>query len=254
MQKKNSNTSASDYFSFLYRVKLNVTVDAPIIIVPQNSCSINALYLDCGVITVKTNLEIQKNYYGKENVKINIKYLNDRVKLPPILEVQKVSLANMVVSRVVLKEDLNVLSDLTLVDCSELKVLVKRNLQPKIFKDFEGISVEGIYEGLLVSLSRSDYTFVFEILENLNEKFSNTDTDLECVVSRSKDGKLKRRKSHNSTSSLQDIKNILEIDTANEDLKDKIGENDVPTISIKFYIDSIKMFLHDKEIQMVTIC
>jgi hypothetical protein len=227
---------------------LNITIDAPIIIVPQNSSSSNALYLDCGIITVKTNMEILKNYYKKENLKINIGKLNDRCGLPPLLEVQKVILSNMVVSRVVLKDDLKILSNLSLIDCSELKVVVKRSLQPKVFKDVEAIFVEAIYGGLLVSLSKSDYTFIIELLQNLNEKFINTDKDLEFFLNDGKDKKLKRKRSHASTSSLQDIKNILDIE---EKTNKKAEDLNVPNISIKLYIDSVRMYLHDKESKMV---
>ena len=108
-------------------------------------------------------------------------------------------------------EDLNLLSSLTLVDCSELKVVVKRNLQPKVFKDTEAIFIEAIYGGLLVSLSKSDYTFIIELLQNINEKFINTDKDLDFVMDGGKEKTLKKRKSQGSTNSLQEIKNILDI-------------------------------------------
>ncbi len=146
-------------------------------------------------------------------------------------------------------EDLNLLSSLTLVDCSELKVVVKRNLQPKVFKDIEAIFIEAIYGGLLVSLSKSDYTFIIELLQNINEKFINTDKDLDFVMDGGKEKTLKKRKSQGSTNSLQEIKNILDI----EEKTNKKEVSDVPNISIKFYIDSIKMYLHDKESKMVRI-
>ena len=47
-------------FSFLYRVKMDVTVNAPIILLPYKD---QALLLDCGLITVKTNLDIINEYY-----------------------------------------------------------------------------------------------------------------------------------------------------------------------------------------------
>jgi hypothetical protein len=146
-------------------------------------------------------------------------------------------------------EDLNLLSSLTLVDCSELKVVVKRNLQPKVFKDIEAIFIEAIYGGLLVSLSKSDYTFIIELLQNINEKFINTDKDLDFLMDASKEKTLKKRKSQGSTNSLQEIKNILDIEEETNIRED----SSVPNISIKFYIDSIKMYLHDKESKMVKI-
>jgi hypothetical protein len=53
--------------------------------------------------------------------------------------------------RVALKEDLSVKWRLFLVDCSDLKVSIRRNLQPTVFKKIEPLSIEVIYGGLLVS-------------------------------------------------------------------------------------------------------
>jgi len=47
-----STKKSKDYFAFLYRIKLDVTVNAPIIIVPQNSSSTSALYLDCNILAL----------------------------------------------------------------------------------------------------------------------------------------------------------------------------------------------------------
>lgn len=43
-------------------------------------------------------------------------------------------------------------NQLFLVDCSDLKVLVRRNLQPNVFKKIEPLNVEVMYGGLLVKL------------------------------------------------------------------------------------------------------
>jgi hypothetical protein len=50
-----SKKKSKDYFAFLYRIKLDVTVNAPIIIVPQNSSSTSALYLDCILALILIN-------------------------------------------------------------------------------------------------------------------------------------------------------------------------------------------------------
>ncbi len=88
-------------FAFLFKVKLDITIHAPVIYVPENSSSPNALLLDCGVITIRTSLEIQKNYYSKLDViaYLNQKILNHRILLPPVIEIQKVTLSNMQISR-----------------------------------------------------------------------------------------------------------------------------------------------------------
>ena len=87
--------NVEDFFSFLYRVKLDVTVNAPIIIIPDGSGDRNAILLDCGLIKVQTSLEILDKYYEMINIKIDEKKLNDRCKIPPVIEIQHVTLSNM---------------------------------------------------------------------------------------------------------------------------------------------------------------
>jgi vacuolar protein sorting-associated protein 13A/C len=93
------NKSQSDPFTFLYRIKLDVTINAPIIVVPQNSSSSNALLLDCGIMTIRTNLDLMSNYYKNEKHVVNASFLNHRCKLPPIVEIQKISLSEMKILR-----------------------------------------------------------------------------------------------------------------------------------------------------------
>lgn len=86
-------------FSFVTRVKLDVTVNAPLIVVPENPTSKNALLLDCGILTVKTDLTVLKKYYENKDLELDENCLNDRCKLPPVIETQKVTLAKMEISK-----------------------------------------------------------------------------------------------------------------------------------------------------------
>lgn len=86
-------------FSFTSRVKLDVTINAPLIIVPETASSNKALLLDCGVLIVKTNLSINQNYFQKQDVELDQTCLNYRCKLPPVIEIQKVTLSKMEISK-----------------------------------------------------------------------------------------------------------------------------------------------------------
>lgn len=88
-------------FDFATRVRLDVTINAPLIIVPENSSSSNAILLDCGVVTVRTSLSVLKDYYVKKDVEIDTRCLNDRCRLPPVIEIQKVTLSKMEISKYV---------------------------------------------------------------------------------------------------------------------------------------------------------
>ena len=58
----------ADAFKFVYRIRLDVKLDAPIIFVPLGFDQPEAMLLDCGSITVKTNLDILKKLFqiGKD--------------------------------------------------------------------------------------------------------------------------------------------------------------------------------------------
>ena len=84
-------------FSFIFRVKLDVTVNAPIIILPYENDQ--ALLLDCGLVTVQTDLDLDEKYYESSDVAQYEQSLNERCRLPPLIEIQSISLSNMEISR-----------------------------------------------------------------------------------------------------------------------------------------------------------
>jgi hypothetical protein len=96
--KISSKIQQETAFAFLFRVKLDVNVDAPIIIIPKHSNSFDALQIDCGFITIKTSLQVKNTYYETTKNK-NIPSLYDWCQLPPVIEVQKVLLSKMQISR-----------------------------------------------------------------------------------------------------------------------------------------------------------
>ncbi len=84
---------------------MDVTVNAPIIIIPHHITKNNALMLDCGLIKVQTSLEILDKFYEMvANTKIEKKSLNDRCKIPPVIEIQNVTLSNMEISKYYFEE------------------------------------------------------------------------------------------------------------------------------------------------------
>lgn len=53
-----------------------------------------------------------------------------------------------------MQQDLTVQSELSLVNCSDLDVSVRRNMQPDVFKRIESLNVNAKYKGLMVRLLR----------------------------------------------------------------------------------------------------
>ena len=78
--------------NIVYKTKLDLTIDAPLIIVPQNSKSKTAVLLDCGTVRMETSLSISYDYF--HNSKIS--YMH---KIPPIIEKQTVKLLDVKISK-----------------------------------------------------------------------------------------------------------------------------------------------------------
>jgi hypothetical protein len=238
-------------FKFLNRIKLDVKLDAPIIFVPLSIDKSESILLDCGSISINTNLDIMKNYFKSANFKYNENIINHRLNLPPIIEVQKVILSEMEISRVLLNKDVTIKSELSLVSCSKLNVKVRRNLQPEIFSDIEGILVEGTYEGLLAAISKSDYSFVLDIAKSFSQDGKIGDSDIEKVLSTNETNSKKFESEHepeNETKSDEKVVNKL-----NESQISNTDSQIVPKLSIKFLIQSIKLQLYEKDYELVFI-
>lgn len=217
-------------------------MNAPIIILPFNG---QALLLDCGLITVLTNQEILTDYYKDvcEAMTQSSESINERCRLPPLNEVQQICLSNMIVSRANLEEDLSVHGEVSLVDCSDLYMKVKRSYQPNVYKRVEALNVDANYKGLLVSLSRSDYTFLVALGLSFGEKEALSDPDLNLVESVGEDG-----------SSLSRQQEQVLDKQGKEDVKEQsklvVGKSKASfkneSLLFKFNIESIKMYLHEE--------
>lgn len=123
------------------------------------------------------------------------------------------------------EKELSIDNQLFLVDCSELKLTIKRNLQPQVFKTIEPLNVEVIYGGLLVSIARSDYSFLLELLANLDDKTADEDPDLPKLESTDK----KKASSAESTAALPVA---------------------IANITVRVFIESIRMYLFKDDCEL----
>lgn len=114
-----------------FKVHLDITFNAPNIIIPTNSYSDEALFLDLGKLTLKTDFE------------------DDPVKL--LVEKQNVQLENILASRVRLDQDYNILGEAVLLECADLTTVINRLLFPAKVKDQPGVSIKVLWELVHVS-------------------------------------------------------------------------------------------------------
>lgn len=152
-QDESININPNDYSTF--KTKLDIQINAPLIIIPVSTSSREALLLDCGSIRINTS------FYDLENQQQISKYKK------PIVEQQKVSLAEIKLLRIILNNDLSIQSQLALMDCSELVIKIERALfSSKIqLKDNVPVRISSNYDGFNIHLSRGDYSFLMIILQ-----------------------------------------------------------------------------------------
>ncbi|RNA17062.1 vacuolar sorting-associated 13C isoform X2, partial [Brachionus plicatilis] len=199
-------------FVFLYRIKLDIDIEAPLIILPENLLSLSALMLDCGHLNAHTKLQIDKNYFISEKYQPDENKLNHVCKLPPVMEIQ----------------------DIVLVDCSQFKLTITRNLQPLIYSNIEVINVKAEYGGLIASLARSDYSFAIQLLQNFTEKTNQSqDIDIpELPITRESNSQNKQQFVHAPEMSILKSTNVLKI-------------------SVNLVIESIQMNLHNESLSQI---
>ena len=90
-KKKEQNDDELN-LNFVYKTKMDLVVNAPLIIIPQNSKSKNAVIIDCGEIRTETSLLIQHEYFESTELKHNHK-------IPPIIEKQTIKLVDVKILR-----------------------------------------------------------------------------------------------------------------------------------------------------------
>lgn len=115
-----------------FKVHLDITFNAPTIIVPTNSYSDEALLLDLGRLTLKT------------------KFYDDPKR--SLIEQQTVRLENVLASRIRLDRENNILGEVILLECAELNTLINRLLYPEKVKSEPGVSIKGEWDLVHVSL------------------------------------------------------------------------------------------------------
>jgi hypothetical protein len=119
-----------------FKVHLDITFNAPNIIIPTNSFSAEALFLDLGKLTLQTKFEDHET--------------------KSLVEQQYVRLENILASRVKLDQDYNILGEAVLLECAELNTKINRLLYPEKVKNEPAVSIKVDWELVHVSLKKQD--------------------------------------------------------------------------------------------------
>ena len=106
-----------------FKVHLDITFNAPNIIIPTNSYSDEALLFDLGKLTLTT------------------RFYDDPKR--SLVEQQNIRLENVLASRIKLhRETNNILGEIILLECAELNTLINRLLYPEKVKSEPGVSIK----------------------------------------------------------------------------------------------------------------
>ncbi|CAF1260195.1 unnamed protein product [Adineta steineri] len=133
-----------------FKVHLDITFNAPNIIIPTNSYSDEALLFDLGKLTLLT------------------RFYDDPKR--SLVEQQNIRLENVLISRVKLNHDNNILGEINLLECAELNTLINRLMYPEKVKNEPGVSVKVEWDLVHFRLAKGDYSCVMKVLmENFTE-------------------------------------------------------------------------------------
>jgi len=105
-----------------FKLRLNATFNAPNIIIPINSSSNEALFLDLGKLMIQTN------------------FIDDTKTL--LVQQQEVFIENVLASRVKLNQMNEIQSEIILLECAELKMNINRLLYPEKVKNEPYLSIK----------------------------------------------------------------------------------------------------------------
>ncbi|XP_055010645.1 LOW QUALITY PROTEIN: intermembrane lipid transfer protein VPS13C [Boleophthalmus pectinirostris] len=145
-------SSVRDFAQKSFRLSMDIRLKAPLIIIPQDSNSHDALVMDLGLITVG-------NSFSLEQV--------EGVELPAVVEKMEVKLSQLKLSRLTQKQTV---PDLQMLQPISFELLVTRNLCSSWFNKIPGIQVQGVLHSLNMSLGEEDLSLLMKILvHNIGE-------------------------------------------------------------------------------------
>ncbi|XP_072235878.1 intermembrane lipid transfer protein VPS13C isoform X2 [Leuresthes tenuis] len=146
-----------------FRLSMDISLKAPLIIIPQSSTSHNAMVVDLGLITVANRFCLLPA---------------EDFPLPAVVEKMDVKLTQLKLSRTTLKRESSE-PDIEILQPINLELLVTRNLAASWFSKLPGVQVQGVLRSLNVSLTEEDIGVLMKILqENIGEGSTEHNRDI----------------------------------------------------------------------------
>ncbi|XP_019622240.1 PREDICTED: vacuolar protein sorting-associated protein 13C-like [Branchiostoma belcheri] len=146
--------SAKDFSKTSTRLALDISVNAPVIVIPQSSTNRQALIADLGKLTVQNSFRIS----GDPNKDV-----------PAVLDSMKIDLTALKMSRGLIEND-ECRAEILLIEPVNLRLSITRNLAAAWYRDVPEVDISGTLEAINVRLGQDDFTMMMATLDqNLNE-------------------------------------------------------------------------------------
>ncbi|CAF1301171.1 unnamed protein product, partial [Rotaria sordida] len=134
------------------KLRLDVMLNAPSILIPTSSYSNEGLFIDLGQLTMQTKFTDDPNR--------------------SLVEQQVIVMNNLLASRVKLGKTNEIFGSISLLECSELSALIDRLLYPEKVQHEPEISIVVNWDSIQFTLAKDDYATLMKIFKrNFSEKF-----------------------------------------------------------------------------------
>ncbi|XP_060797783.1 intermembrane lipid transfer protein VPS13C isoform X2 [Neoarius graeffei] len=211
--------SVKDFALKSFRLSVDITLKAPLIIIPQSSISQNAFVVDLGLITMNNTFSLTpaKGF-----------------PLPAVVETMDVKLTHLKLLRTVLRHE-QPEPHLEILQPVNLELLVKRNLAASWFTKIPGVEVKGLLKSMNITIGSEDLCVLMRILaENTEEGNRKASSDP------------KKPTVEDKPETNEELKDILPVETEShpaEPSSEDLSENAV-SVLLKFEIIEVLLTLN----------
>lgn len=189
------------------KVSLKVRLAAPIVLVPENSNSYNAMLVDLGRMTLNNKF-----------IDLAVANANNKVTIDELT----LELEDMKLSCVVLTPDYQIQQERKLLRPTSFKLLVKRSLS-SWYEALPDLEISGRMKTIAIAVGHSDYKSIMKILnQNLTEGQKNTAPEKSAP------------KVSNATMKAKEVKSQTKVQTKATVVSETPKAQTTPRITIKF--------------------
>ncbi|KAM4675969.1 intermembrane lipid transfer protein VPS13C [Discoglossus pictus] len=159
-----------------FRIRMDIHLKAPVIVIPQSSVSLNAIVADLGLLRINNHFSLVTCHEDQQ--------------LPPVIDHMSIQLTEFKLSRTILEPG-TTRSDIQILHPINLNLSVHRNLAATWYNEIPDAEVKGHLDTMDVGLSQEDVNVLLNVLvENLGEAGVDSEAVKPSETSKTKDERL----------------------------------------------------------------